>query len=88
MLVLVEHDLQPPAEGLSNSAESGKAWDMIAALKARDHRLGHLEPERQLLLRLARMGAQLNQPSCAFGSNCGAVVWCGRLVAGGLHGTT
>jgi hypothetical protein len=43
MLMLVEHDLQAPPEGIRDPAESFYAWDMIAALKARDHGLRHLQ---------------------------------------------
>jgi hypothetical protein len=62
MLMLVEHDLQTPPEGIGNSAEGLYAWDMIAALKTRDHGLGHLQPFRQLFLRLGCVRPKLQQP--------------------------
>jgi hypothetical protein len=43
MLMLVEHDVQTPPEGIRDAAESFYAWDVIAALKARDHGLRHLQ---------------------------------------------
>jgi len=43
MLMLVEHNVQTPPEGIRDAAESFYAWDVIAALKARDHGLRHLQ---------------------------------------------
>jgi hypothetical protein len=50
MFVFVEHDLEPPAEHRGDAAKSVEAWNMIAALQARNHRLRHPQPQRQLLL--------------------------------------
>ena len=47
---------------------------MIAPLQARDHRLGHLQSRRKLLLRLAGMGAQLQQLSSTPRGERGTVV--------------
>jgi len=74
MFVFVEHDLQPSAECLGDPAEGGKARDVIAALQARDHGLGHLETRSQPLLRFAGMSAELDQPPRALGSDRRAVV--------------
>jgi hypothetical protein len=56
MLVLVEDDFKVSSEGVGDTAERFQAGDMIAALQTRDHRLGHPQPRRQLLLSLAGMG--------------------------------
>jgi hypothetical protein len=74
VLVLVEDDFQPPAEGIGDAAQSGEARDVIAALKARDHGLGHGKPLRELLLRFTSVGAKLEQTVSASGGNGGAVV--------------
>jgi hypothetical protein len=59
MFVLVEHDLQPSAERVGDSAERGEAWDVFTMLQARDHRFCHPESQRQLLLRFAGISAEL-----------------------------
>jgi hypothetical protein len=74
MFVFVEHDLQPPAERRGDAAKSVEAWNMIAALKPRDHRLRHTQAQRQLFLRFAGMGAELGEPPRAFGREHRAVV--------------
>lgn len=74
MFVFVEHDLQPPAERRGDAAKSGEAWNMIAALQARDHRLRHTQAQRQLFLRFAGMSAQLDEPPRALGRERRAVV--------------
>jgi hypothetical protein len=67
MFVFVEHDLQPPAERRRDAAKSLEAWNMIAALQARDHRLRHTQAQRQLFLRFPGMSAELGEPARAFG---------------------
>jgi len=47
---------------------------MIAALKARDHRLGHVDALRQLPLGLTREGAKFEQAVRARGGDRGAVI--------------
>lgn len=74
VFVLVEYDLQTPVERIGDAAQGGEARDVIAALQARDHRLGHPQPFRQLLLRLTRMGAKLEQAVGALGGNQSAIV--------------
>jgi hypothetical protein len=74
MFVFVEHDLQPPAERRGDAAKSGEAWNMIAALQARDHRLRHTQAQRQLFLRFTGMSAQLDEPPRALGRERRAVV--------------
>jgi hypothetical protein len=74
MFVFVEHDLQPPTERCGDAAKSVEAWNMIAALQPRDHRLRHAQAQRQLFLRFAGMGAELGKPSRALGSERRAVV--------------
>src|SRR5258707_15034689 len=69
MLVLVEHDLQLAAEYLGDAAQGLEARHMIAALQPRDHRLGHAEPRRQLLLRLAGLPAQFEELAGALPGN-------------------
>lgn len=53
MLVLVEEDLEIAAEGVGNAAERPEARHVVAPLQPRNHRLGHAQPLRQVLLRLA-----------------------------------
>jgi hypothetical protein len=74
MFVFVEHDLQPPAERRGDAAKSVEAWNMIAPLKARDHRLRHLQAQRQLFLRFAAISAELDEPPSTLGCERGAVV--------------
>jgi hypothetical protein len=74
MFVLVEHDLQTPAKCVGDPAEGGEVWHMIAALQTRDHRLGHPQAQRELLLRFAGMSAERDQPPRAFGRDSRAVV--------------
>src|ERR1700736_200290 len=74
MFVFVEHDLQPTAERRGDAAKSGEAWNMIAALQPRDHRLRHTQAQRQLFLRFAGMSAQLDEPPRALGRERRAVV--------------
>jgi hypothetical protein len=61
VFVLVEHDFEMLTKRVGDTAERLQAGDMIAAFQTRNHRLGHPEPSRQLLLRLASMGPQLQQ---------------------------
>jgi hypothetical protein len=49
---------------------------MIAPFQARDHRFCHREPVGELLLRLARVGAKLEQAMGALRGDGGAVVEC------------
>ena len=91
MFVLVEHDLQPSIERVGDSAEGGEAWDVMAVLQARDHRLCHPEAQRQLLLRFAGISAELDQPPRALGRDRRAVIRgteMRRLVERTLHGLT
>ena len=74
VLVLVEDDLEVPAECVGDAAQRLQAWHMIATLKAGDHRFGHAQPFSQLPLRLAGAGAQLEQLARAFRGERGAVV--------------
>jgi hypothetical protein len=74
MFVFVEHDLQPPAERRGDTAKSVEARNMITALQPRNHRLGHPQPQRQLLLRFAGMSAELGKPPGALGRERSAVV--------------
>src|SRR5260221_12799267 len=74
VLMLVEDDLQASAERVRDPTQRAEARDMIAALKARDHRLGHSEPFRQLLLRLAGIGAKVEKAMGALGGDRGTVV--------------
>ena len=74
MFVFVEDDLEPPAERRGDAAKSVEAWNMIAALQPRDHRLRHTQAQRQLFLRFAGMSAELDEPPGALGRERGAVV--------------
>jgi hypothetical protein len=61
MLMRVENDLQTPPEGVGDPAKGLYAWDVIAALKARDHGLSHLQALGELLLGLGCVGPKLQQ---------------------------
>jgi hypothetical protein len=74
VLVLVEDDFEVPVERVGDTAERFEAGDMIAALQTRNHRLGHSEPSRQLLLRLAGMSPQLQQSPRALCGKRSAIV--------------
>jgi len=74
VFLLVEDDFEVPAECVGDTAERFQAWDMIAAFQTRNHRLGHPELSRQLLLRLAGMGPQLQQFARALRSERGAII--------------
>jgi hypothetical protein len=74
VFVLVEDDFEVPAECIGDTAECFQAGDMVAAFQTRNHRLGHAELNRQLLLRLAGMSAQLQQLGSALCGQSGAVV--------------
>ena len=74
VFVLVEDDFEVPAEGVGDTAERLQARDMIAAFQTRNHRLGHPEPSRQLLLRLAGNSPQLQQLPRALRGKRGAVI--------------
>src|SRR5438477_6172086 len=74
MFVLVEHDFELAPERLGDAAQGLEARHVVAAFEARDHRLGHAEPRRQLLLRLAGLAAQLQQFGGALPRNRRAVV--------------
>jgi hypothetical protein len=90
VFMFVEDDLQPPAERVGYATQGGEARNMIAALKSRDHGLGHLKPLRQLLLRLAGVRPKLEQTMRALGGDQRAVVVCrpGRAMAGLFHDRT
>ncbi len=74
VLVLVEDDLQPAPEGIGDATQRGEARNMVTAFKTRDHGLGHREPLRELLLRLAGVLAEFEQAVSALGGDGGAVV--------------
>ena len=74
VFVLVEDDFEVPVKRVGNTAECFQARDMIAAFQTRNHRLGHSEPSRQLLLRRAGMSTQLQQLGRALCGNRGAIV--------------
>jgi hypothetical protein len=74
VFVFVEDNFQAPAERTGNAAQSSQAWDVIAALEARDHRFRHRKSFRELLLRLTSVGAQLEQAPGALRSDRNAVV--------------
>jgi hypothetical protein len=74
VFVLVEYDLQAPAERISDAAQRLQAWNMIAAFEARDHGFCHPKSLRQLLLSLACMSAKLEQAVSALGGDCDAVI--------------
>jgi len=74
VFVLMEDDFEAPAERVGDTAERSQAGDMIAAFQTRNHRLGHSETGRQLLLGLAGISTQLQQLHRALCSERGAVV--------------
>ncbi len=74
VFVFVEHDLQTPAEGVSDAAQGLEARYVVATLEAGDHRLGHAKPGRKLLLRLTRACAKLKQAPGGLRHNCQAVI--------------
>ena len=74
VFVLVEPDLEAPAERVGDAAQGGEAWHVIASLKARDHGLGHLKPLGQLLLRLAGVRPKLKQAVGTLGGDQRAVI--------------
>src|ERR1700682_4888062 len=74
VFVLVEYDLQAPAERISDAAQRLQAWNMIAAFEARDHGFCHPKSLRQLLLSLACMSAKLEQAVSALGGDCDTVI--------------
>lgn len=74
VFVFVEHDLQTPAEGVSDSAQRLKARYVVATLEAGDHRLGHAKPGGKLLLRFTRARAKLKQAPGALRRNRQTVI--------------
>ena len=74
MLVLVEDHMQMASESISNPAQRFEAGYVLPALEARDHRFRHAKPLRQLLLRFAGAGAEIEQALGTVGRNIGAVV--------------
>jgi len=74
VFVFVEDDFEVPAEDVGDTTERLKARDMIAAFQTRNHRLGHPEPSRQLLLRLSCTSTQLQQLPGALRGERGAVI--------------
>jgi len=90
VFMFVEDDLQAPAERVGDAAQGGEARDMIAALQARDHGLGHGQPLRQPFLCLASVRPKLEQTMGALGGNQRAIVGCrpGEAIAGLFHGQT
>jgi hypothetical protein len=65
VFVLVKDDLEVPIKRIGDPTERLQAGNMIAAFQTRNHRFGHSELSRQLLLRLASMSTQLQQLPCA-----------------------
>jgi hypothetical protein len=84
VLMLVKDDLEAPAKGVGDAAQGLQARNVIAAFEARDHRLGHAQPLRQLLLGLASAGAKLQQFLGALGGDRCAVV-AGEVVRYVVH---
>jgi hypothetical protein len=79
VLMLVKDDFEPPAKHIGDPAQGLQARHVIAALEARDHRLGHGEPLRQRSLRFAGAAAQLQELARALrGDGC--------AIVGGLSG--
>jgi hypothetical protein len=76
VLVLVKHNFEPPAKGVGNPAQGLQARHVIAALKPRNHRLGHAETLGQLTLGFTLARPQFQQLARAVGGNSHAVV-CG-----------
>lgn len=74
VFVLMEDDLKAAPERIGDAAQRGEAWDVITALQARDHGLGHGKPFRELLLCFTRVGAKLEQAVSALGGDRDAVV--------------
>jgi hypothetical protein len=74
VFVLVEDDFEVPVERVGDAAECFQAGNMIAAFQTRNHRLGHSEPSRQLLLGRAIMSTQLQELGRTLCGNRGAVV--------------
>ena len=74
VLVLVEDDVQMAPEGIGDAAQGLEAGHMLAALEPRDHRFRHAETFRQLFLRLARAGAQVEQAMSTARGDFGAVI--------------
>jgi hypothetical protein len=89
VFVLVEDDLEMPVEGVSDPAERSQARHMVATFQSRDHGFGHAQPRGELLLRLARAAAQLEELPRAPRCKCRTVVRCAktaRIPAPMLHG--
>jgi len=50
VFVLVKRNFEFPVERVRYAAQRPEAWKVLAAFKTRNHRLGHAEPSRELLL--------------------------------------
>jgi len=74
VLMLVEFDPKATTECAGDPAQGCEARYMIASLQARDHRFGHSEALRQRPLRLARVGAKLDETASTFARDHGTVV--------------
>ncbi|MGA8756685.1 MAG: hypothetical protein WB611_10190 [Stellaceae bacterium] len=74
VLVLVKNNFEPPAKGVGNPAQGLQARHVIAALKPRDHRLGHAETLGQLTLGFTIARPQFQQLARAIGGNRRAVI--------------
>ena len=74
VFVLMEDDLKAASERIGDAAQCGEAWNVIAALQARDHRLGHGKQFRELLLCFTCVGAKLEQTVGALCGDSDAVV--------------
>lgn len=72
--VFVEHNFQASAKSIGDTTESFEAWDMVAALQPRNHRFGHTEPPRQLLLRLTGVAAEFEQLASTLSSKRSTIV--------------
>ncbi len=74
VLVLVKNNFEPPAKSVGNPAQGFQARHVIAALKPRDHRLGHAETLGQLTLGFAIARPQFQQLARTIGGYRRAVV--------------
>jgi hypothetical protein len=74
VFALVEDDFKVPAERVGDTAQRFQAWEVVAALQTRNHRLGHPEPSCQLLLRLAGIRTQIQQLPRALRGKRGAAI--------------
>jgi hypothetical protein len=74
VLVLVKDDADAPSKGIRDATQRPQARNVVAPLQARDHRLCHPQAGGQLLLCLARVGAQLQELPRAVRGERGALI--------------